>query len=60
MIESSYFRRHEYLKLYLIKEKELYENLNEFELFNNFLQGEIYVRTDDIALLQTALTNIEN
>lgn len=34
-------------------------NLNEMELFNNFLQGEIYVRHDDIEDLQKSLTNIE-
>jgi hypothetical protein len=45
---NTHFKRHEYLKLYLMKEKELYHNLNEMEFFNNFLQGKIYVRKDDL------------
>jgi len=48
MAESQFYRRHEYLKLYLIKERELYTNLNQMEFFNNFLQGNIYVRTEDL------------
>jgi V-type H+-transporting ATPase subunit a len=42
------FRRHEYLRLYLLKERELYQGLNEMESFNNFLQGRIYVRSTDL------------
>jgi hypothetical protein len=51
MVESSFFRRHEYLKLYLMKERTLYSNLNEMEFFNNFLQGNIYVLRAEVAKL---------
>ena len=34
--------------------------LNEMELFNNFLQGKIFVRNEDIADLQNLLTRIES
>lgn len=59
MPESHTFRRHEYLKLYLFKERELYGALNEMEYFNNFLQGRIFVRTEDLHTLQTTLTDLE-
>lgn len=28
----------------MMKEKEIYTQLNEMELFNNFLKGEIYLK----------------
>lgn len=59
MVESGFFRRHEYLKLYLMKEKELYSSLNEMEFFNNFLQGNIYVLRDQVARLQETLHQLE-
>ena len=59
MVESSYFRRHEYLKLYLMKERTLYGSLNEMEFFNNFLQGSVYVRTQDIQPLQNLLKTLD-
>jgi len=42
--EIKFFRLIIYMKLYLIKERELYESLNEMEFFNNFLKAEIYVK----------------
>lgn len=46
--ECKIFRAYEYLKLYLLKEKDLYGCLNEMNLFNNFLTGSIYLRKDDV------------
>ncbi len=42
------FKVFQYLKLYLVKERDLYESLNEMELYNNFLKGYIYVRKEDL------------
>lgn len=49
------FKRYEYLKLYLMKERELYLSLNEMDFFNNFLQGKIYVRKEDLERLLAVL-----
>lgn len=57
--EAGSFRKCEYRKLYLLKEQEIYTNLNEMEFFNNFLQGSIYVRNRDLQLLQTTLLQLE-
>lgn len=57
--ELKAFRTYEYLKLYLLKEKDLYGALNEMALFNNFLSGEIYVRKEDVPDLQKLLQLIE-
>ena len=56
--ESGIFRKYEYRKFYLLKEQNLYSNLNEMEFFNNFLQGSIYVRIQDIQTLQNTLTQL--
>lgn len=39
----------------MLKEKELYSNLNEMEFFNNFLQSNIYVLRKEITNLQEIL-----
>lgn len=33
----------EYLKIFIIKEREIYHQLNQMELFNNFIKGRIYI-----------------
>lgn len=38
-----------------MKERELYLSLNEMDFFNNFLQGKIYVRKDDLERLLAVL-----
>ena len=58
--ECKVFRAYEYMKLYLLKEKDLYGSLNEMNLFNNFLSGEIYVRKDDVPDMQKLLQMIES
>ena len=37
--ETNPLKKIENLKLYLLKEKEIYLQLNEMELYNNFLKG---------------------
>lgn len=54
------FKRYEYLKLYLMKERELYLSLNEMDFFNNFLQGKIYVRKEDLEKLLAVLAELES
>lgn len=43
-----------------MKERELYNNLNEMEVYNNFLKGKIYIRKDDIAEFQKLISLIES
>lgn len=57
--ETNYFKKIENQKLYLMKEKQIYLQLNEMELYNNFLQGEIYVRKADVEELQRHLLTFE-
>jgi hypothetical protein len=43
----------------MMKEKDLYSTLNEMELFSNFLQGKVYVRTCDVETLQKKINELE-
>lgn len=37
------FYKIEMIKIYLLKELEIFTQLNEMDMFNNFLQAEIYL-----------------
>lgn len=50
------FYKIEMMKIYLLKELEIFTQLNEMELYNNFLQAEIYLEPSQVKVLQRKLT----
>ncbi len=47
------------MKVYLLKELEIFSQLNEMDLFSNFLQAEIYLEPSKVKFLQNQLTLFE-
>lgn len=49
----------EYLKVFMLKEREIYHQLNQMDLFNNFVQGRIYIPDKDFEEVRKLLVKLE-
>lgn len=49
----------EYLKVFMLKEREIYHQLNQMDLFNNFIQGRIYIPDKDFDEVRKLLAKLE-
>ncbi len=38
-MRNSRLKKYQFLKLYLLKERLIYQNLNEMDVYNHFFQG---------------------
>ncbi len=48
----------EYLKVFMLKEREIYHQLNQMDLFNNFIQGRIYIPDKDFDEVRKLLAKL--
>jgi hypothetical protein len=56
---NTVFTRIEYLKVFMIKEREIYHQLNQMDLFNNFIQGRIYISNKDFESICSVFKRLE-
>lgn len=43
--------------MYVLKERDIHHALNQMRLYNHFVEGNIYLRDDDIEAFSTALNS---